>query len=621
MVTSVHHDWHLEGETMAQPKERREVGRQLSPTQPATASGELTDAKAAESAVVITEERPVSTPERDPLRERPLVEEGIAPVRRPEVLKLGRTGWAIISGALLLAFLFRFTIDDAYISFRYAKNFAEGRGLVFNPGERVEGYTNFLWTMLLAIPHRLGFSPQFFAMVLGLVSMASALWCTFRIALLLGRSVKWAQVVLVILATNAAFVAFGTSGLETMFQAALVSGYLLLIVATWHRTPTHRELLIASVLALALVLTRLDSALLLAVLTMGWVAVRRARGATNAEVAKIVVCAATLSLAALVPWTAWRVSYYGHAVPNTFYAKDAGGVFQIRGLLYIAVFVLSYGLMVPLALVLAKLPRLAPEPGTLLCGVTTGAWVGYVVVTGGDWMDFRFMVPALIPLALLIARAAELANTAWIRKLAIGSCVVGGLLHGVLFTQLGGVDGLAVLRLLEFDTRPTWVTEGEDLAGYFPGGLDEPNQITVGVVAAGALPYFSELPAIDMLGLTDEFVAKNGVPIEYADGRGKPGHLKIAPTDYLVERDVNLILGLPQLATPEEFPTSFSLDDPAIVDLMHQGTLDFDALGSDPRVVGVPLRDGSLMLAVYLVPDDRIDEFISSGWPVAPLTR
>ena len=54
----------------------------------------------------------------------------------------------------LLAFLAygarRFLLDDAFISFRYARNLLEGNGLVWNPGERVEGYSNFLWVLELA---------------------------------------------------------------------------------------------------------------------------------------------------------------------------------------------------------------------------------------------------------------------------------------------------------------------------------------------------------------------------------------------------------------------------------------------------------------------------------------
>src|SRR4051812_20664707 len=57
---------------------------------------------------------------------------------------------------LYAALLGRFCIDDAYISFRYAANLARGLGLVFNAGERVEGYTNFGWVVLLALASRLG---------------------------------------------------------------------------------------------------------------------------------------------------------------------------------------------------------------------------------------------------------------------------------------------------------------------------------------------------------------------------------------------------------------------------------------------------------------------------------
>ena len=60
---------------------------------------------------------------------------------------------AIVAAAVLLphAHLFDFVTDDAFISFRYARNLALHGQLVFNLGERVEGYTNFLWTVILAL--------------------------------------------------------------------------------------------------------------------------------------------------------------------------------------------------------------------------------------------------------------------------------------------------------------------------------------------------------------------------------------------------------------------------------------------------------------------------------------
>ena len=70
-------------------------------------------------------------------------------------------------------------IDDAYISYRYARNLVEGHGLVFNPGERVEGFTNLLWTLLVALGLALGSSAEFAGRSLGLLSGIGTLVATY----------------------------------------------------------------------------------------------------------------------------------------------------------------------------------------------------------------------------------------------------------------------------------------------------------------------------------------------------------------------------------------------------------------------------------------------------------
>src|SRR5262245_20471697 len=69
---------------------------------------------------------------------------------------------ALCAAALgLHVWRYAFLCDDAFISFRYARNLAQGYGLVFNPGfERVEGYSNFLWVIILALGQFLGFAPH-----------------------------------------------------------------------------------------------------------------------------------------------------------------------------------------------------------------------------------------------------------------------------------------------------------------------------------------------------------------------------------------------------------------------------------------------------------------------------
>ena len=80
-----------------------------------------------------------------------------------------------IAAVILLAFVhnasqYHFLGDDAFISFRYAQNLVEGHGLVWNPGEAVEGYTNFLWVLLMATGIVGGIEPERLSVALGIAS-------------------------------------------------------------------------------------------------------------------------------------------------------------------------------------------------------------------------------------------------------------------------------------------------------------------------------------------------------------------------------------------------------------------------------------------------------------------
>ncbi len=90
-----------------------------------------------------------------------------------------------------------FLCDDAFISFRYTRNLLEGHGLVFNPGERVEGYTNFLWILELAALWAIfGIRPELAAPWLSVAytaaTIAATLWWVTRLPSLQHRSlVAW----------------------------------------------------------------------------------------------------------------------------------------------------------------------------------------------------------------------------------------------------------------------------------------------------------------------------------------------------------------------------------------------------------------------------------------------
>ena len=141
--------------------------------------------------------------------------------------------WAI--RALLLACLLAFfcqahtfdTVqDDAYITLSYARNLVAGEGLVFNPGERVEGYTNFLWLLILSLPHIVSIDALATARALCCLSAVGI----FVLTLLVGRHqaphapFHHRILSLLLLAACGAFAFWATSGMETMLFTLFITG-------------------------------------------------------------------------------------------------------------------------------------------------------------------------------------------------------------------------------------------------------------------------------------------------------------------------------------------------------------------------------------------------------------
>lgn len=109
-----------------------------------------------------------------------------------------------LSALTLLAWRHRFIQDDAFITFRYAYNLAHGNGLVWNEGERVEGYTNFLYALIMSIPMRLGFEPVAFSFLFGLLTFVVSLALTYTLALRLLHSRDSALAAVILLGTHPA---------------------------------------------------------------------------------------------------------------------------------------------------------------------------------------------------------------------------------------------------------------------------------------------------------------------------------------------------------------------------------------------------------------------------------
>ncbi|HKZ02944.1 MAG TPA: hypothetical protein VJ180_11920, partial [Pyrinomonadaceae bacterium] len=244
-------------------------------------------------------------------------------------------------------------------------------------------------------------------------------------------------------------------------------------------------------------------------------------------------------------WLLWKTSYYGEVLPNTFHAKVSPSRALIaQGLLYLEVFLESYWL-IPLVLLLAfhakKLWQRSNQsfafPALTLIVLV---WLAYIVLVGGDFMEFRFLVPILPAFFILtvwllfVAIKARTVTTALVFLTLLGS-----IHHALSFNGWSNIESVKHLSDYVRDKSDNWVGVGKTLGR----ALNYDSDVTIAVTAAGAIPYYSRLRSIDMLGMSDRWVARHGVSFN----PGFPGHQRVAPLSYLIERDVNLIVGHPMI--------------------------------------------------------------------------
>ncbi len=313
------------------------------------------------------------------------------PPRASLVLILACLPWL----ALLawLASVSWFLTDDAFISFRYARNLLEGHGLVFNPGERVEGYSNFLWTLeLAAIWRALGIAPEDAAPWLSAACTAGTvgamLWWIARLPSLRNRGlVGWMALGLV---CGSATFAVWTSGggLETR----QFTFFIVLAVVCLSLYRDRRAGLLAASLSLAgAALTRPEGPLI-AACCFGWFFVQRMADAKRLRVdwRELAYLAAPFVILTAAHFL-FRYAYYGEWLPNTYYAKHVRPWYE-SGFRYLWAAALETGLylLIPLAWVALRHRWRETRDGIYaLVLLLIAVHMAYVMRIGGDHFEYR----------------------------------------------------------------------------------------------------------------------------------------------------------------------------------------------------------------------------------------
>lgn len=409
-----------------------------------------------------------------------------------------------------------FVADDAYIAFRYARNWAMGRGLRYNLGEPpVEGFSEFLWVALAAVVEKLRLDPERITLLVSVACGLGALWLVLSIARRLELGEAGAAVAGLFFVSLPTTSVWATGGLGTMAHTLL---FVVAVDQLCFRPERPRDALLALVGA-ALVLSRVEGP---AWVVLAAVAAVVARVRTGRSVVRPLLPFLGAAFAAFVLYEVWRISTYHAVVANTVAAKVDGGLpSRVRGVRYAYSFFFTS--ITPLLAVPAVL--VARRRETLVLLVPVLGTIAYVVLAGSDFMShFRLMLPAIPFLALLVGAGVAAASA---RFPARGSAIVGAaavaaalgvlpafdvhLLPRAIRARHDGSrlqDPIAAERAVRTEQQHWLKMRERSKDGVILGRAlrrELPREASIVLSAIGAVGYHSRLKVIDRNGLVERW--------------------------------------------------------------------------------------------------------------------
>jgi len=440
---------------------------------------------------------------------------------------------------LTLALLSSWVCDDAYIIFRYSRNFAEGLGLRFNVGVEppVEGYTELGWVLWMGIIEALDLDPRLWSRATGIAAAAALLlWLTWFARRRLGLGALPTAAAALFFATAPTVVVWSTGGLGTMVFALAIFAVAERLLGDPDR-PRGGQALAAALLA---ALLRADGVYWLGLIFAMGIAL--ALKTQRRTLLRHTLACAAITAAAIAVHVLWRLHYHGDWLPNTARVKvGLSWPFIQRGFDYL----FTYWLAIPatLLVVVSAIPlaRRSGEWWLRTCVVMAAGTFAYGVLVGGDFMTMgRFFLPAMAFLALAVGVLTDrlerwkgtIAATAAVAILLVGSIPA---LFDAHLTPQSWREATMFRWGMKYQTEyrfwrgmivraGQWAQLGRALAIHTEAG----ESIVQGAI--GAIGYHSNLFIYDQMGLVNRDVIQR---LEAdPDHLAIPGHDRVAPKHF-----------------------------------------------------------------------------------------
>ncbi len=469
--------------------------------------------------------------------------------------------------------------EDSFISFRFAKNLAEGYGLVWNIAEiPVEGFTNFLWVIICTIGTIAGFDIILFAQFFGVAAGLVTLLYVYKISRQIGLNDTTALLPCLFLAVSGPFATWASSGMETNLFTFFIVGSAYHSISFW-KSGKSESLNLSFLICFLATLTRPEGFGIFLLLFFVHIIFYLKKEKSGRKLKPLIVGALVYFIPFII-YFIWRYSYFGFLLPLTFYAKTGGTFHQwLRGLKYLIYFIVHFLLpYLPLLLHLfwkrkdllmnkkfslsefLKIPIHSNSFVLIFCATICSAYIFYIVLVGGDYMAmYRFFVPVLPFIYILLVSGFNLMknsgqtfrkNSLAIILIAIaliGTIIQSTPIEKVLFHKPGithgQYQGVATER---------WHSNRLTLIGKFFNEYKKSDDESIATDAIGAISFYSGLKVYDFHGLVDPVIAK----MDFADlGKGFPGHEKIDLLYTLSKQPTYFIFSREFSNKPADYPT------------------------------------------------------------------
>ncbi len=421
-----------------------------------------------------------------------------------------------------------FLHDDAFITLRYSHNFINGKGIVWNAGEYVEGYTSFLFLLLTSVLGKLGVDLLTSARLIGLVSYCGIIIC-FVLFLKRFYSIKYPAffwfIPVMLTATSYPLIIWSLGGLETCLFALLC--FIALGVFSEVINTTSRAGLFVGICFSLLAITRPEGVLFFLIACLFILTKRSGKKIYGFGIVFLLTFGIIFG-----SYLLWRVIYYGTLLPNPYFVKTGFDLWKLAsGIKYYREFSLTPPYLIPLVALGAGYvylkKKLEDKFLYLLCCIV--GYVFYVLTVGGDHMPaFRFFAHLIPILALAVFHILKtgVINLQLALLLVIVTISLQVIVPGKALKQAEKMDAAAFVGSIV----------GKYIARTFPPGS------LIALNTAGSTPYYAiNMQFIDMLGLNDKTIARRKTTNRVLPWQFAPGHEK-GDGKYVLSRSPDYII-------------------------------------------------------------------------------